>query len=113
MMFRGVQLGSKYAAGLGGVTLLFCALEEAAGAVRERLLGARGEKSQAQLQEASWLRQGSWRQGAVGWEDGVVAGGTLGLGICTLCESSRIGMLRLARAVCLFATQIVFPDQSL
>ena len=86
------RLGAKYGAALSGATALFVLMDETAGWMREEYFGPRGtETSNGDENEDDGLlrKKVTWRKGAVGWEDGTIAGGLLAIGAGTFCESDK------------------------
>ena len=74
------RMGAKYAVALGAATALFVMMDETAGWVREEYFGSRGTelpKDDVNKDDGLLGKKVTWRTGAVGWEDGTIAGGLL------------------------------------
>jgi len=97
-MLAAARLGGKYAVALGGATAVYVLVDESVGWAREEYIGSRGavvaqpvlEEEDIGDDEGLPRRRASWRKGGPEWEDGALAGGLLGAGVGTACESSHI-----------------------
>ncbi|WVQ67864.1 uncharacterized protein L199_006069 [Kwoniella botswanensis] len=86
VFFGAAKTGSKYALGLGGATATYVLLDESIGYIRESIFGPKGVQDptpggRGLLEDREKKERASWRKGGVGWEDGGIAGGLMGLGV--------------------------------